>query len=453
MAAEIKPISGDRFERIGAHSHIRGLGLDGLKALPVADGMVGQTEAREAAGIIVRMIKEGKMAGRAILLAGPPGTGKTAIAIAIAKELGADVPFVALSGSEIYSAEMKKTEVLMQAMRRAIGVRLHELRKVYEGEVTAFDVKLARHPYNPYQQIPESARLTLETTDDRRTFNVGSSITVAMINQGVSMGDVIQIDAETGRVIRVGRSEKAADQFEIAAASEKPVPRPTGPVEKEKEFVYTLTLHDLDEMSARRGGGFLTLFFGGAEKAEIDPEVRQRVDEMVKERVEEGSAEIIPGVLFIDEVAMLDIEAFAFLNRAMESELAPVIILASNRGVTKVRGTDIESPHGIPLDLLDRLLIITTRPYTAEEVREILKIRMKEEGVGAEEDALELLTRIGAEVSLRYAVQMIRPAAEVAREDGRGKISVADVERVNGLFADVKKSTKYLREYEERLLA
>ena len=453
MAAEIKPISGDRFERIGAHSHIKGLGLDGLKARPVADGMVGQTEAREAAGIIVRMIKEGKMAGRAILLAGPPGTGKTAIAIAIAKELGADVPFVALSGSEIYSAEMKKTEVLMQAMRKAIGVRLHELRKVYEGEVTAFDVKLSRHPYNPYQQIPESARLTLETTDDRRTFNVGSSITAAMINQGVSMGDVIQIDAEPGRVIRVGRSEKAADQFEIAAESEKPVPRPTGPVEKEKEFVYTLTLHDLDEMSARRGGGFLTLFFGAPERAEIDPEVRQRVDEMVKDRVEEGTAEIIPGVLFIDEVAMLDIEAFAFLNRAMESELAPVIILASNRGITKVRGTDIESPHGIPLDLLDRLLIITTRPYTAEEVREILKIRMKEEGVGAEDDALDLLTRIGAEVSLRYAVQMIRPAAEVAREAGRGKICVADVERVNGLFADVKKSTKYLREYEERLLA
>ncbi|NOX44792.1 MAG: TATA box-binding protein, partial [Caldiserica bacterium] len=172
-----------------------------------------------------------------------------------------------------------------------------------------------------------------------------------------------------------------------------------------------------------------------------------------KERVEEGTAEIIPGVLFIDEVAMLDIEAFAFLNRAMESELAPVIILASNRGVTKVRGTDIESPHGIPLDLLDRLLIITTRPYNAEEVREILTIRMREEGMEADEDALELLTKIGTESSLRYAVQMIRPAAEVARENGRERISVADIERVNGLFADVRKSTKYLREYEERLLA
>ncbi|HID90921.1 TPA: TATA box-binding protein, partial [Candidatus Bathyarchaeota archaeon] len=44
------------FPRIGAHSHVKGLGLVGLKAEPVKDGMVGQVKAREAAGIIVRMI-------------------------------------------------------------------------------------------------------------------------------------------------------------------------------------------------------------------------------------------------------------------------------------------------------------------------------------------------------------------------------------------------------------
>jgi AAA+ superfamily predicted ATPase len=43
--------------------------------------MVGQVKARRAAGLILEMIKEGKIAGRALLIAGQPGTGKTAIAM------------------------------------------------------------------------------------------------------------------------------------------------------------------------------------------------------------------------------------------------------------------------------------------------------------------------------------------------------------------------------------
>lgn len=41
----------------------------------------------------------------------------------------------------------------------------------------------------------------------------------------------------------------------------------------------------------------------------------------------------------------------------------------------QIRGTDIVAPHGIPLDLLDRLLIIRTLPYTLEEIVQILAIR------------------------------------------------------------------------------
>lgn len=61
------------------------------------------------------------MSGRAVLLAGGPGTGKTALALAVSQELGTKVPFCPIVGSEIYSAEVKKTEALMENFRRAIG--------------------------------------------------------------------------------------------------------------------------------------------------------------------------------------------------------------------------------------------------------------------------------------------------------------------------------------------
>lgn len=68
----------------------------------------------QAAGIIVKMIKEGNIAGRAVLLAGQPGTGKTAIAMGMSKAMGEETPFAMMAASEIFSLEMSKTEALTQ---------------------------------------------------------------------------------------------------------------------------------------------------------------------------------------------------------------------------------------------------------------------------------------------------------------------------------------------------
>ena len=69
----------------------------------------------------VDIIKSRRFSGRALLLAGSPGTGKSALGLAVSKNLGATVPFCPMVGSEVYSAEVKMTEVLAKSFRRAIG--------------------------------------------------------------------------------------------------------------------------------------------------------------------------------------------------------------------------------------------------------------------------------------------------------------------------------------------
>jgi RuvB-like protein 1 len=144
---------------------------------------------------------------------------------------------------------------------------------------------------------------------------------------------------------------------------------------------------------------------------------------------------------------MLDIECFTYLNKALESTISPIVIFASNRGICNIRGTDdIRAPHGIPTDLLDRLLIIRTLPYTLEEIRLIIRLRAKTEGLNVSEAALEALANEGEKSSMRYALQLMAPASIVAKMQGRDQIDVKDVTECGELFLDARRSAKIARE-------
>ena len=406
--------------------------------------MVGQCKARKAIGLVSRMAKDGSIAGRAVLLSGQPGTGKTAIAMGMAQSLGNETPFTSISGSEIFSLNMSKTEALKQALRKSISVRIKEESEIIEGEVV--DVQIDRPATGSGNKI---GKLTIKTTEMETIYEMGQKMIDCILKEKVQAGDVITIDKASGKISKLGRSFTRARDYDAVAADTNFVQCPEGEIQKRKEVVHTVSLHEIDVINSRTQG-FLALFSG--DTGEIKQEIRDQINAKILEWKEEGKADIVPGVLFIDEVHMLDMECFSYLNRAIEEELAPIVVMASNRGMTSIRGTKYVSPHGLPLDLLDRLLIIQTVPYEDSEIRKILKIRCDEEDVEVSEDALILLARIGTESSLRYAIQLITVANLYALKRKKKLVDVPEVKKVYQLFYDTSRSSSYLDEYQQEFL-
>lgn len=436
--SQIKEIN--TLERIGAHSHIRGLGLnDALEPRNISEGLVGQKKARKAMGIVLKMILQKKIAGRAILIGGEPGTGKTALAIGLSKALGPETPFTMLSGSEIYSLEMSKTESLTQAFRKSIGIRIKEEAEIIEGEVVHIEIEKTSNN-------EKIGKLTMKTTDMESVYDLGQKMIEGLQAEKITSGDVITIDKSSGKVTKLGRSFARASEYDAVSPQTRFAQCPEGEILKRKEVVHTVTLHDIDVINSR-AQGFMALFSG--DTGEIKPEIREQIDTKISQWEEEGKSELLPGVLFIDEVHMLDMECFSFLNRALESEKAPIVILATNRGITTIRGTNYKSPHGLPIDLLDRLVIIHTEAYQEEDLAEILNIRCEEEDVEMEDEARELLVDIAQETSLRYAIQLIMTSYIVARKKKRSEVLVEDLRKVYSMFSDVKRSIGYLDEQSE----
>jgi RuvB-like protein 1 (pontin 52) len=168
--------------------------------------------------VVVELVKSRKFSGRALLLVGAPGTGKTALALAISHELGAKVPFCPMVGSEVYSTEVKKTEVLAEAFRRAIGVsmrltflscviqalssglRIKETKEVYEGEVTELTPSESENPLSGYGKTVSRVIVGLKTVKGTKQLRLDPTIYEAILKEKILVGDVIYVEANTGAV-------------------------------------------------------------------------------------------------------------------------------------------------------------------------------------------------------------------------------------------------------------
>ncbi|ANQ08437.1 RuvB-like helicase [Plasmodium coatneyi] len=463
--ASVNTSSDAKKERVNIHSHIKGLGVNTNIYLHENDvnltderysmffdnscGLIGQFKAREASLFLVDLIKQKKLAGKCILLAGPSGSGKSALAIGISREINKKMPFVFLSGSEVYSNEIKKTEVILEAFRKSIHIKIKDEKLVYEGEVVDMVVEENECMYslNKAKQI-NAIIITLKTVKGAKTLRLAPKIHEQIVREKIKIGDVIYIETNTGHVKRLGRCNVYSKEYDIEF--DEYVSLPKGEVHKKKEVVQQISLHDIDLANANPTVGedlaSVLNSYLRPKKTEITEKLRIEINKTVNKFLEMGLAEIIPGVLYIDEAHMLDIECFSYLNRAIESPLAPIVIMATNRGICTVKGTDNIEPHGISVDLLDRLIIVKTFPYTLTEIVQILALRAKTEKINISEEGMNYLAKIGSQSSLRFAMLLLEPSRIMASIEGKTVIDVKHIEQADALFMDAKTSAHRVAE-------
>merc|ERR1711918_113916 len=90
--------------------------------------------------------------------------------------------------------------------------------------------------------------------------------------------------------------------------------------------------------------------------------------------------------------------------------------------------------------------------YSQREIRKIVDIRSEEEDVEMTDDAKELLTKIGVESTLRYAIHLITVSNLVCMKRKGQEVDVQDIRKVYSLFVDVKRSTQFLMEYQQEFM-
>jgi hypothetical protein len=178
----------------------------------------------------------------------------------------------------------------------------------------------------------------LKSAKGVKKLRLDPSIYEAIQKERVSVGDVIYIEANTGACKRVGRSDAYATEFDLEA--EEYVPVPKGDVHKKKEVVQDVTLHDLDIANARPQGGQDVMSMMGQlmkpKKTEITEKLREEINKVVSRYIDQGVAELVPGVLFIDEVNKQQDLFLVLANRVsrficLTSNASPISIVLSNR--------------------------------------------------------------------------------------------------------------------------
>ncbi len=126
-------------------------------------------------------------------------------------------------------------------------MRIKEETEIIEGEVVEVQIDKPAGGGGGEKR----GKLTLKTTEMETIYDLGTKMIEGLQKEKVQAGDVITIDKASGKISKLGRSFTRARDYDAMGSATKFVQCPEGELQKRKEVVHTVSLHEMDVINSR----------------------------------------------------------------------------------------------------------------------------------------------------------------------------------------------------------
>jgi RuvB-like protein 2 len=82
-------------------------------------------------------------------------------------------------------------------------------------------------------------------------YDLGAKMIEALGKEKVQSGDVVAIDKTSGKITKLGRSFSRSREYDAMGPQTKFVQCPDGELQKRKEVVHCVSLHEIDVINSR----------------------------------------------------------------------------------------------------------------------------------------------------------------------------------------------------------
>jgi RuvB-like protein 2 len=98
----------------------------------------------------------------------------------------------------------------------------------------------------------KTGKITLKTTEMETIYDLGAKMIESITKEKISTGDIITIDKASGKISKLGRSFARSQDYDNVGQQTRFVQCPEGELQKRKEVVHTVTLHEIDVINSRQ---------------------------------------------------------------------------------------------------------------------------------------------------------------------------------------------------------